>query len=164
MTLAVSPHHYHHHHHFRVGAFAACGRLGLRFAGGGRCHNNTSSGGAQAISVARRGSHGVDPPNVTSTAPLWMTSPLFPRAFREQPLQRSTANALCASAGKNIIAAVENGGLLVRGGGGGVVASAPLGALVVVTAYLTSELERRTKLGAIVGSPLLSFASFCLLR
>lgn len=100
-----------------------------------------------------------------------MTSPILPGALsggqqRHHLMAASLNNALCAPARKDVIAAVENSGLLVRGGrgGGDVIASAPLGALVVVTAYLTAELERRTKLGAVVGSPLLSFATFCLLR
>lgn len=164
MIPTVSPH---HHNHFRVETLAACGRFRLALAGGGRFRN---SDGVHAIEVARRGSHDVDSPNVKRAAPPWMTSPILPHAFGKQPQhQRSTAASMmstpCAPARKNALAAVENDGLLVRGGGGGgVVASAPLGALVVVTAYLTAALERRTKLGAIVGSPLLSFATFCLLR
>lgn len=104
-----------------------------------------------------------------------MTSPILPCTFGKEQHQLSSAgsmNASSAAVGKNATMVVENGGLLVRGGGGrgaegvggSVLASAPLGALVVVTAYLTAELERRTKLGAVVGSPLLSFATFCLLR
>ena len=165
-------HHHHHHQYLRVEAFAASARLGFRLAGEGRCHN--SSGGAQVIGAARRSSHSAGPPNVKRTAPTWVTSPISQHDFsgKHQPPQHLTAasinNALCAPARKDVIAVVENGGLLVRGGGGGggggVIASAPLGALVVVTAYLTADLERRTKLGAVVGSPLLSFSTFCLLR
>lgn len=59
---------------------------------------------------------------------------------------------------------VINGGLLVRGGGGAVSAGGPLGGVLFATAFLAAVLERSTKAGAVVGAPLLSFATFCILR
>lgn len=52
--------------------------------------------------------------------------------------------------------------LLVRGGA--VTAAAPLSALLFVTAGLSAVTERQTKTGALVGAPLLSFGTFCILR
>ena len=184
MIPTVSP----RHDHFRVATFAACDSF--RLARGGGCR---SSDGEHATGVARRYSDAaVGPNNAKRRAPTWMTSPIFPHASGKQQRQLSASariNASSVPAKKNalptvknhrlvprraeagaaeVIAVVENRGLLVRGGAGveaaGVLASAPLGALVVATGCLTRELERRTKLGAIVGSPLLSFATFCLLR
>lgn len=60
--------------------------------------------------------------------------------------------------------AARNGGLLVRGGGGAVIAGGPLGGVLFATALFSAVLERWTKAGAVVGAPLLSFATFCLLR
>lgn len=58
----------------------------------------------------------------------------------------------------------SNGGLLVRGGGAAVIAGGPLGVVLFATAFLSAVLERSTKAGAVVGAPLLSFATFCILR
>eukprot|EP00903_Cladosiphon_okamuranus_P019608 g18033.t1 len=57
----------------------------------------------------------------------------------------------------------SNGGLVVRGGGAAVITGGPLGGVLFATAFLSAVLERWTKAGAVVGAPLLSFATFCIL-
>lgn len=64
----------------------------------------------------------------------------------------------------DIATTVAHSGLLVRGGGGVAAAAVPLGAMLLVTACVSAVLERRTKAGAVVGAPLLSFGTFCILR
>ena len=63
---------------------------------------------------------------------------------------------------------VENcqGGLLVRGGALGTASlgASPLGATLLAMACVSTMLEQRTKAGAVIGAPLISFATFCLLR
>lgn len=57
-------------------------------------------------------------------------------------------------------------GLLLRGGALGTASlgTSPLGVTLLATACASTMLEQRTKVGAVIGAPLISFATFCLLR
>ena len=85
----------------------------------------------------------------------------------------ASRNAAGSIAG-NIAKTVANRGLIARGGAGtaavaGTVVTAPLGAapltaMLLATACMSTALEQRTRAGAVIGAPLLSFGIFCLLR
>lgn len=57
------------------------------------------------------------------------------------------------------IATSANNGIFVRGG-----AALPLSTALLTTACLATILEHRSKIGAVIGAPLLSFGVFCFLR
>lgn len=108
----------------------------------------------------------------TMSMPTWMASPL-------EVLEKSKRRNLLMNASKRasglgrpwlplnsskIVATGVSDGLLVRGGAGAVTAGPLLGAALFATACLSAVLERWTKVGAVVGAPLLSFGTFCLIR
>ena len=107
----------------------------------------------------------------TRSMPAWMRSPrgMF-TAGRCRPMNPSNhasrlhVHGLLQREKEDRTKGVSNGGLLVRGGGVATIAAGPLGGVLFVTAFLSAVLERSTKAGAVVGAPLLSFATFCILR
>lgn len=125
-----------------------------RFIGEGLQHG----AGHAIVGVVYRGSSS----RSTKRVPTWMTCPTSPFEFGKQ-LYSTTARA--AKLGSKFSSRVGHCGLLIRGGGGGgSTAAAPLAAVLFATACISGVLERRTKAGAVVGAPLLSFGTFCLLR
>lgn len=132
-----------------------------------------SGGSAQnvrghAINMAYRG---FDILPTTMNMPTWMASPLIVSKTSKRHHLSGNASKRAPGLGgprlllyssKTVTTGVSNG-LLVRGGGGAITA-APLGAVLLATACLSAVLERRTKAGAVVGAPLLSFGTFCILR
>lgn len=101
----------------------------------------------------------------TRSMPIWMRYPrrIFTTGRRRSMNATSYAPSL-QHGNKAVTKAVNNGGLLVRGGGGAVSTGGQLGGVLFATALFSAVLERSTKAGAVVGAPLLSFATFCILR
>lgn len=96
--------------------------------------------------------------------PRWM-APTRGSLFGLGRHQPGTAMSLpLAGVGEQVTATAAHGGLLVRGGGEAVIPMVALGAILFATACLSAVVERRTKAGAVVGAPLLSFGTFCALR
>lgn len=100
--------------------------------------------------------------------PTWMASPENPVLLSKFCCRRrwcsSTTILQMGGLGNRIATTVAmRGGMLVGGGGVSTMAT-PIGAIILVTASLSAVLEQRTKVGAVVGSPLLSFGTFCVLR
>jgi len=107
----------------------------------------------------------------TRSMPTWMRSPrlmVTKRRYHHQPMDTRTCASRLGGTGlvreTAIAQGVRNGGLLVRGGGGSVSPAGLLGGVLFATAFLSAVLERQTKIGSVVGAPLLSFGTFCLLR
>lgn len=105
--------------------------------------------------------------------PTWMKCPraIFTTgrgrsvdASHYAPINRVGAHGLVGHGNKTATKAVSNGGLMVRGGAAAVSAGGPLGGVLFATAVLSAVLERSTKAGEVVGAPLLSFTTFCILR
>lgn len=102
--------------------------------------------------------------------PSWVLSQTRPPiSSRQRPRSAATTTNMAVGLGNAAVAfattVTNNGMLLVRGGGGGgIPASSPLCGVLLATACLSAVLERCTKAGAVVGAPLLSFGTFCILR
>lgn len=133
----------------------------LSFTGGG-----VQNIRGHAIYVAYRGFDTL-PTTKSMSMPTWMASPLvLVESSKQHLLPINASKRAPGLGGPRLLKAAATGvsdGLLVRGGAGAVTA-APLGATLFATACLSAVLERRTKAGAMVGAPLLSFGTFCFLR
>lgn len=109
----------------------------------------------------------------TRSMPAWMKSPggMFTAGWRRSvnatnsvPVNGLSSHGLLQHENKAAAKGASKGRLFVRGGGAAVGAGGPLGGVLFATALLSAVLERWTKAGAVVGAPLLSFATFCVLR
>lgn len=105
--------------------------------------------------------------------PPWMfiSRPLGfgPRQHRSVVSNLVVPNAEVGNNAEKIPGGNCQGGLLARGGALGTAAGSSLGApslgaALLATACVSTTLEQQTKAGAVVGAPLISFATFCLLR
>ena len=150
---------------FGVDNFTASLRLAR---GGGGVHNRREN----AIIMDHRGFNVLPMRNM----PAWMSSPAL-MFTKSRHHHRPMDACICASrlGGTGLqhplprrktttVEGVRNGGLSVRGGAGGVSPAGPLGAVLFATAFLSAILERQTKIGSVVGAPLVSFGTFCILR
>lgn len=133
----------------------------LRVTGGGVQH---ILGGATNMAY-----RGLDILSTTKGMPTWMASPLVVLKTSKRKVSMNASKlpglggtGLPLNSSKTTATGVSDG-LLVRGGAEAVTA-APLGAALFTTACLSAVLERRTKAGAVVGAPLLSFGTFCIIR
>lgn len=139
-----------------------CSAASLRVTGGGVQHVL-----GDTTNMAYRG---LDILSTKKAMPTWMASPLvvLKTSRREVWMNASKlppglgGTGLPLNSSKTTATGVGDG-LLVRGGAGSVTA-VPLGAALFATACLSAVLERRTKAGAVVGAPLLSFGTFCVIR
>lgn len=94
--------------------------------------------------------------------PSW----IFGSRQRRSTVSNLVPNAEVGNRAEKIPMENCQGGLLLRGGALGTASlgTSPLGAALLAMACMSTMLEQRTKAGAVIGAPLISFATFCLLR